>query len=64
MSNGDRRIVVEIFSHEEADRLRAEMNHMDELHRTEIQRLEARLNGLHQTFYEFLQELADKRKNR
>lgn len=57
----DKRVVVEIFSHPEAERLRAEMKAMDELHRAEIQRLESRLEGLHRTFYEYLDALGKKR---
>lgn len=65
MSNqGERRIVVEIFSHEEADRLRAEMKQMDELHRTEIQSLENRIQGLHRTLYECLEAIGTLRGKR
>lgn len=50
----DKRIVVEIFSHPEAEALRKEMQQMDLLHKQEIKRLESRLEGLHRTFYEYL----------
>lgn len=58
----EKRVVVEIFSHPEAERLRAEMRAMEDLHRAEIQRLESRLEGLHRTFYEYLDSLDKKRK--
>ena len=61
MSNGDRRIVVEIFSHEEAERLRNEMKLQDDLHRSEIQRLEKRILGLHNTLYEVIEALGSLR---
>lgn len=61
---GERRIVVEIFSHEEADRLRAEMKQMDEFHRAEIQRLEKRIQGLHMTLYETMEALGSLRSKR
>ena len=64
MSEGDKRIVVEIFSHEEADRLRAEMQQMDARHREEIQRLEKRIQGLHTTLYEALETLRTLRSKR
>ena len=57
----DKRIVVEIFSHPEAERLRQEMRQQDEIHRAEICRLEARLEGLHRTFYEYLDSLRKKK---
>ena len=60
-ANDEKRVVVEIFSHPEAERLRAELKAMDELHRAEIQRLESRLEGLHRTFYEYLDSLGKKR---
>lgn len=61
MCNGDRRIVVEIFSHEEAARLRNEMKLQDDLHRSEIQRLEKRIVGLHNTLYEVIEALGSLR---
>lgn len=65
MSNpDDRRIVVEIFSHEEASRLRAEMMQLDELHRADIQRLEERISGLHRTLYECLEAIGNLRSKR
>ena len=64
MSEGDKRIVVEIFSHEEAERLRAEMRQMDARHREEIQRLEKRIQGLHTTLYEALETLRTLRSKR
>ena len=64
MSEGDKRIVVEIFSHEEADRLRAEMQQMDARHMEEIQRLEKRNQGLHMTLYEALETLRNLRGRR
>ena len=64
MSEGDKRIVVEIFSHEEAERLRAEMHQMDARHKEEIQRLEKRIQGLHTTLYEALETLRTLRSKR
>lgn len=61
---GERRIVVEIFSHEEADRLRAEIKQMDERHRAEIQALENRIQGLHRTLYECLDAIGSLRSKR
>lgn len=61
---GDRRIVVEIFSHEEAARLRAQMMQMDELHRAEVKRLEDRILGLHKTLYEFMETVGNLRGKR
>lgn len=58
----EKRVVVEIFSHPEAERLRAEMRAMEDLHRADIQRLESRLEGLHRTLYEYLDSLGKKRK--
>ncbi len=59
VSTGDeKRVVVEIFSHPEAERLRAEMKSLDELHRAEINRLERRLEGLHKTLYEVIEAIS------
>lgn len=54
------RIVVEVVSHADVARLEAR----DEEIRQEIAAVSRKMEGLHRTFYEFLQELADKRKNR
>ena len=58
MSDQGFRIVVEVCNHAEVDRLRSEMQKMDEEHRKEIARLERRLEGLHGTFYEFLERMS------
>ena len=57
MSDQEKRIVVEIFSHEEAARLREEMRQMDQRHQAELDRLDKRLQGLHSTLYECLDAL-------
>lgn len=57
MNEQEKRIVVEIFSHEEAARLRAEMQQMDQRHQAELDRLEKRIQGLHSTLYECLDAL-------
>lgn len=57
----DKRIVVEIFSHPEAEALRKEIREMDYLHKQEIKRLESRLEGLHRTFYEYLDAMRKKK---
>ena len=57
----DKRIVVEIFSHPEAEALRKEIQQMEFLHQQEIKRLESRLEGLHRTFYEYLDAMRKKR---
>lgn len=62
MSTEDKRIVVEIFSHEEAARLRAEIQQMDARHRAELERLERRIQGLHTTLYEVLDVIGNLRK--
>lgn len=64
MADQEKRIVVEIFSHEEADRLRREIQQMDELHRAEISRLEGKLEGLHRTIYELIETIGKLRSKR
>ena len=64
MDDQEQRIVVEIFSHEEASRLRADMQQMDELHRSEIERLEKRIQGLHNTLFEALEVIRSLRDKR
>ena len=59
-----KRIEVEIFSHEEADRLRREIQQMDELLRAEISRLEGKLDGLHRTIYELIETIGKLRSKR
>lgn len=62
--NKDRRIVVEIFSHEAEQRLRAEMQRMEERHAAEVQQLERKLSGLHNTVYEVIDIIGTLRKKR
>ena len=57
------RIVVEVFSHEEAARIRAEMVQLDAARQDQISALERRVQGLHQTLYETL-ELVTKLRSR
>lgn len=64
MPDGDRRIVVEIFSHEEADRLRKEMQQMEDRYRAEIERLDKRFQGLHHTLYECIEVIGTLRNKR
>lgn len=64
MSDRERRFVVELFSHPEAERLRAEMQQMDARHKEEIQRLEKRIQGLHMTLYEALETISILSKKR
>lgn len=52
------RIVVEVFSHEEAARIRAEMLQLDTARQNQIQALERRIQGLHQTLYEALERIS------
>ena len=60
-NDSDRRIVVEIFSHEEAARLRAEMQQLKSYYDSEIQRLERRIQGLHRTVYECIDTIGELR---
>ena len=64
MPDGERRIVVEIFSHEAEERLRREMLHMNELHRAEVSRLENKVEGLHRTIYELIETIGKLRSKR
>lgn len=57
------RIVVEVFSHEEAARIRAEMVQLDSARQEQIAALDRRVQGLHQTLYETM-ELISKLRNR
>lgn len=61
MSDQEQRIIVEVCNHAEVDRLRKEMHEMDVLHRNEMVRLESRLEGLHRTFYEFVETMSRKK---
>lgn len=54
----DKRVVVEIFSHPEAERLREEIRQQDQIHRADISRLESRLEGLHRTLYEVIEAIS------
>lgn len=60
----ERRIVVEICSHAEVDRLRQEMQQQDDLHRAEIESLQRRLEGLHRTLYDVIESLSNLRGKR
>ena len=64
MADEERRIVVEIFSHEAEQRLRAEMQQMEERHAAEVQRLKNELSGLHNTLYEVIDIIGTLRKKR
>ena len=57
MSDQEKRVVVEIFSHPEADRLREEIKMIDGKYQAEIERLERRIQGLHMTLYEALETI-------
>lgn len=57
-NSNSQRIVVEVFSHEEAARIRAEMLQLDTVRQDQIQGLERRIQGLHQTLYETLELVA------
>ena len=64
MPDGDRRIVVEIFSHEAEQRLRNEMQQIEEQHRAEIDRLEKRFQALNRTLYECIEVIGTLRNKR
>lgn len=64
MSEQEKRIVVEIFSHEEAARLREEMRQMDQRYQAELDRLEKRIQGLHSTLYDCLDAIGNLRSKR
>lgn len=64
MSDQEKRIVVEIFSHEEAARLREEMRQMDQRYQAEVDRLEKRIQGLHSTLYDCLDAIGNLRSKR
>lgn len=57
MSDQEKRIVLEIFSHEAEKRLQEQIKQMDENHKAEISRLEKRIQGLHMTLYEALETI-------
>lgn len=57
-----KRIIVEVVAHAEVQRLRDEMRLQDEKHRLEVQALKRELEGLHRTFYEFLEAFGPGRK--
>lgn len=62
MSDEVKRIIVEVVAHAEVQRLRDEMRLQDEKHRLEVQGLKRELEGLHRTFYEFLEAFGPGRK--
>ena len=62
MSDDEKRIIVEIISHVEVERLRKEMQDLDDKRSLEIKSLRRELEGLHRTFYEFLQAFGPGRK--
>lgn len=62
MSDEVKRIIVEVVAHAEVQRLRDEMRLQDEKHRLEVQALKRELEGLHRTFYEFLEAFGPGRK--
>lgn len=64
MSEQDSRIVVEIFSHEAEQRLRAEMQQMEDRYVARIQQLENKFSGLHNTLYEVIDIIGTLRKKR
>ena len=64
MADGERRIVVEIFSHEAEERLRREMFQLDEIHQSEVARLENKVDGLHRTIYELIEAVGKLRSKR
>ena len=57
MSDQEKRIVLEIFSHEAEKRLQEQMQQMEAKHQAEISRLEKRIQGLHMTLYEALETI-------
>ena len=62
MSDDEKRIIVEIISHAEVERLRQEMRDLDDKRCLEIKSLRKELEGLHRTFYEFLEAFGPGRK--
>lgn len=62
MSDQEKRIVVEVIAHAEVQRLRDELRLQDDKHRAEVQALKRELEGLHRTFYEFLEAFGPGRK--
>ena len=62
MSDAEKRIIVEIISHAEVERLRKEMRDLDDKRCLEIKSLRKELEGLHRTFYEFLEAFGPGRK--
>lgn len=63
MSDSEKRIIVEVIAHAEVQRLRDELRDRDEVHRYQIDKLRKELEGLHRTFYEFLEAFgSDRRK--
>lgn len=62
MSDAEKRIIVEVVAHAEVERLREEMRLLDEKRCLEIQGLKRELEGLHRTFYEFLEAFGSGRK--
>lgn len=64
MADGERRIVVEIFSHEAEERLMRQMEQMKLDHLNEIVRLENKVEGLHRTIYELIETIGKLRSKR
>ena len=64
MSDEERRIVVEVFSHEAEQRLRAEMAQMEVRHAAQVEQLERKISGLHNTLYEVIDIIGTLRKKR
>ena len=62
MSDQEKRIVVEVIAHAEVERLRNGLKLQEEKHRLEVQALKKELEGLHRTFYAFLEAFSHERK--
>lgn len=62
MSDSEKRIIVEVIAHAEVQRLRDELRLQDEKHRAEVQALRRELEGLHRSFYEFLEAFGTDRR--
>lgn len=62
MPDQEKRIIVEVIAHAEVERLRSELMLQEEKHRLEVQALKRELEGLHRTFYDFLEAFGHERK--
>ena len=62
MPDQEKRIIVEVIAHAEVERLRSELALQEERHRQEVRALKKELEGLHRTFYEFLEAFGPGRK--